>query len=114
MDRTSRNLMILYAIIAFFSIAGVALNIIPIFNLKTIEDPKLTQEMAEGMTKGFYILAFVYLLIALSSIGAIIKKRFSKTLLILLTMLLLTTFVFGSYIFDFLLGNSTFEASFKN
>lgn len=105
--------MILYAIVCFFSVAGVALNIIPIFNLRSIEDPKLTDEIVKGMTTGFYIIAFIYLVIALTSMGVIIKKRFSKTLLLILAMLLISTFVFGPFIFDFILGDTSLAMNVK-
>ncbi|NNC70035.1 MAG: hypothetical protein HKN90_04340 [Flavobacteriaceae bacterium] len=101
MESSTRNLLILYAIVCFFAVAGVALNFISISNLKSIEDPELTREMAQGLTRGFYTIAFIYLVIALTSIGAILKRKYSKTLLILLTLLLISTFVFGSYIFEY-------------
>lgn len=111
MESSSRNLMVLYAIVAFFSIAGVALNIISLFNLKSIEDPELTKEMAQGMTKGFYSIAFIYLIIALMSLGAILKKNFSKQFLILLALLLISVFVFGPFIFDLFLDEHAIDVN---
>lgn len=113
MENPTRNLMILYAIVCFFSVAGIALNIISIFNLRSIEDPELTEEIAQGLTTGFYSIALLYLIIALTSLGAILKKRFSKPLLIVLTILLVSTFVFGPYIFDLILGDGALDIHVK-
>ena len=105
MESSTRNLMILYAIVAFLSIAGVALNIIQVYNLKALEDPKLTEEIVQGMTKGFYVIAFIYFLVALTSLTAIVKGKLSKPFLIFLAVLLVSIFVFGPFIFDFILGD---------
>ncbi|MDJ0645295.1 MAG: hypothetical protein QNJ57_04850 [Flavobacteriaceae bacterium] len=111
MERATRNLMILYAIVCFFSVAGVAMNIIPVFNLESIEDPKLTEEIEQGLVKGFYILALIYLVIALSALGAILKKNFSKPFLIVLALLLIVTFAFGPYLFDLFLDGAAFDVN---
>ena len=106
MESSTRNLMVLYGIVAFFSVVGVTLNIVQIFNLRSLDDPKITVEVVEGFSKGFYTIAFLYLIIALTSIGTMLKKVFSKSLLIVLAVLLIAIFVFGPEIFKLLIDES--------
>ena len=106
MESSTRNLMVLYGIVAFLSVVGVTLNIVQIFNLRSLDDPKMTDEMVQGFSKGFYTIAFFYLVIALTSLGAMIKKKYSKSLLMVLAILLIATFVFGPFLFDFMLGDN--------
>ncbi len=101
MESSTRNLMVLYGLVAFLSIVGVALNIIPIFNLEDVEDPNMTQAISKQLTRGLTIIAICYLIIALTALRAIIIVRYSKQLLIVLILILISIFAFGHYIFDF-------------
>ena len=108
MENSARNLMIFFAIVCCLSVIGAALNMVSFYNLRSLEVSPLTnKEVHELMSKGFLLRALLYLIIALTAIGALIKRMYSKSLLMILTIALISVFVFGPYIFDLLLGDST-------
>ncbi len=102
MESNSRNLMILYAVIAFLSIVAVVLNFVSMSNLVTITGPDIDETLAYKLRNHFLILAALYLTIATIALLSILKKSFTKSRLIVLTILLISVFVFGPYIFEIL------------
>lgn len=101
MEPAQRNLMIGYSVVCFLSLIGVSLNLVSVFNINSIDSAEMNKDLASGLRSGFYTNASVYLLLVTVSLFGIIKKNYSKKGLIALVLLLLATFVFGHYIFDF-------------
>lgn len=110
---SSRNLMILYAVVGVISLAGASLNFIQVYNLGKLKQDELSEHVIPMLSKGFYIIASLYMIILLISVWSIIKQQFFKTRLIILAVFLIAVFVFGPYIFDIIVGDSTLDINIK-
>ena len=101
MEPAQRNLMIAYSVVCFLSLIGVTLNLVSIFNINGMDSAKMTEDLASGLRYGFFTIAAVYLVILSVSLLGLVKKTYTRKGLMLLILLLLLTFVFGHYIFEF-------------
>jgi len=107
MESSQRNLMIGYSVVCFLSLIGVSLNLVSVFNIDGMDAAQMIEEMATGLQSGFLTIAGIYLLIFIFSLQAVIRKTYSKKGLMLLIFVMLLTFVFGHYIFEFYLDSET-------
>lgn len=93
--------MILYAIIAFVSVAGIALNGVMIANLGKVKDAEALAILPQIRNSMFFMIAFYGVLAAVAA-RFLVKKKYPKNILIVLAVILFASFAFKDYLLEFL------------